>query len=166
MNKCTYPYLIIISLLNCMSCQFADAAEVIKGKVRVIDGDTIEIEDQKIRLEGIDAPEIGQLCGRGGIPVYCGIQAKYELEALIGDLEVKCESLGNDKYKRVIGECYVGSVELNGMMVKNGWALAYRKYSQKYVESEDFAKQHGKGIWSLDFIEPWHWRRVKRSLEK
>ncbi|MGH1379165.1 MAG: thermonuclease family protein [Alphaproteobacteria bacterium] len=141
--------------------------QYIQGEnVRVVDGDTLEINQYKIRVQGIDAPETAQICGQAGKSVYCGKLATYELENLIGNQEVKCLNLGNDKYGRIIGECYLGELDINQWMVKNGWALAYRKYSTKYVQDEEYAKQKGLGIWGMEFIEPWNWRSVKKSMSR
>ena len=140
---------------------------IIQGNdVRVVDGDTLEINNYKIRIQGIDAPETAQICGQAGKPIHCGKLATYELENLIKDQEIKCLNIGKDKYERIIGECYLGDIEINEWMVKNGWALAYRKYSKKYVNAETYAKEKGLGIWAMEFIEPWNWRAVKKSTPR
>lgn len=161
----TKNYVFVILVILVPGYAISENTEIV-GQARVVDGDTLEINNQKIRIQGIDAPETAQICGIEDKPVYCGKQASYELEALIGDQEIKCLHQGLDKYKRVIGECYLGDIEINEWMVKNGWALAYRKYSIKYVEAEAYAKGRGLGLWKLEFIEPWKWRSIKKSLDR
>lgn len=75
---------------------------------------------------------------------------------------VQCEYMGEDVYGRLIGECALGKININMWLVENGWALAYRKYSKKYIENENSAKINRIGIWNGKFVEPWNWRRGKR----
>lgn len=77
----------------------------------------------------------------------------------IGGREVSCESTGKDRYKRYLGICFVGDTDLNGWMVETGWAMAYRRYSKKYIPQEENAKQNKLGIWSGEFVPPWDWRK-------
>ena len=114
-------------LLLPMSTAMAD----ITGKPRVVDGDTVWIDDTKIRLHGIDAPETKQECYRvDGSPYRCGEAATDALRVLIGADPVRCEGDTLDRYKRLIAICYSGTADLNAEMVRQGWALAYRKYSK------------------------------------
>ena len=75
---------------------------------------------------------------------------------------VQCQYTGKDFYSRFIGECSLGKININIWLVENGWALAYRKYSKKYVENENIAKSNRVGMWRGKFVEPWNWRRGKR----
>ena len=134
--------------------------------MRIIDADTIELEGEKVRLNGIDAPEMGQKCEDIDFKMYhCGVYARDALQALIeavpGEM-VQCQYTGKDFYDRLIGECSLGKININMWLVENGWALAYRKYSKKYVENENIAKSNRVGMWRGKFVEPWNWRRGKR----
>jgi endonuclease YncB( thermonuclease family) len=160
--KMTALRLIVLSVLLALgSPAFAE----ITGKPRVIDGDTIEIAGQRIRLHGIDAPERGQLCKADGKPWRCGQEATFALADIIGRTWVDCVKRGTDRYGRVIAMCRVGGSkgkDLGAKMVSEGWALAYRKYSMDYVAAEDTARAAGRGLWRGKFIAPWEWRRGKR----
>ena len=70
-----------------------------------------------------------------------------------------CEAKDKDRYKRIVAICYINNLDLNKIMVKNGWAVAYRKFSNKYISEEIFAKQNKLGIWEGTFMEPSLWRR-------
>ena len=127
--------------------------------VEVIDGDTIKFNKKKFRLYGIDAPEINQKCKINGKDYLCGKISKDFLEAKILGKEISCIEKDKDRYKRIIAICYLNNQDLNKMMVKNGWALAYRRYSSDYISDEIFAKQNNLGIWQGEFMRPSKWRR-------
>ena len=110
-------------------------AEII-GVASVIDGDTLEIHDRRIRLDGIDAPESAQLCLREGRKERCGQRSAFFLADLIGHGTVRCLPHDVDRYGRDIATCWLGDVNLNERMVAAGQAVAYRKYSKQYVEAE------------------------------
>ena len=136
------------------------AAADITGKARVVDGDTIWIGETKIRLHGIDAPEMKQPCRTSkGKEQLCGQLAKQALERLIRGQDVVCKGDKRDRYKRLIAVCYAGSLNINEQMVTDGWAMAYRKYSTDYVRAETFAKSRREGLWRGEFVPPWEWRR-------
>ena len=134
--------------------------------VRVIDADTIVLDGKKVRLSGIDAPETSQLClNKQGEDYYCGKKAAKELIQLIYSTDTKsveCKYKGSDKYGRLIGNCWVDKIYINAWLVKNGWAMAYRQYSDEFFEEEIEAKKKKVGIWSGAFIEPWKWRKGYR----
>ena len=135
----------------------------ISGKPRVIDGDTIEVSGERIRLHGIDTPETNQRCTDISKKRWdCGRRATSALIDLIGGQSVVCRGKERDRYRRLIGVCFVGEQNLNASMVRQGWALAYRKYSTDYVAQETAAKSDKVGIWSGQFVNPWDWRRGER----
>jgi len=133
-------------------------------KVIITDGDTIKFNKTKIRLHGIDTPEIKQLCKNKNNKDYkCGVKAKLALINFISNHQVKCSIHGTDRYKRLIGTCFIKDININKWLVEKGWALAYRKYSKDYVEEELFAKNNKLGLWQGDFLEPWKWRKLKKK---
>ena len=135
----------------------------LNGTARVVDGDTIEVSGEKVRLHGIDAPEINQGCLLPSGQAYrCGEDAKVVLETIIGGARVACEVLDTDRYQRSIGRCFAGHVDVGEEMVKRGFALAYRRYSTDYVLTEIDARNKGAGIWSSRFTPPWDFRAGKR----
>lgn len=133
------------------------------GWAEVVDGDTIKIEGERIRLHGIDAPERRQTCRRGGEEYACGIGATKALSALMGGRGVACRSVDRDRYGRTVAKCFVGGRDINEWMVREGWAVAYRKYSTDYAPAEDEARRENRGLWAGAFMLPWDWRRKKRA---
>lgn len=132
----------------------------IEGQARIVDGDTLYIGKVKIRLHGIDTPETRQTCtDQDGEIYHCGTAATKALHALIGASPVRCDGVNRDRYKRLIAVCYSGKVNLNAEMVRNGLALAYRRYSKDYVQVEREAAFAKRGMWSGRFQPPWVWRR-------
>ena len=134
----------------------------IAGRASVIDGDTLEIHGQRIRLHGIDAPEGAQLCYRDEQPWPCGRRAAFALADHIGSRAVSCEQRDLDRYGRIVAACLAGGEDLGAWMVRQGWALAYRRYSLDYVRDEENARGGRAGLWSGTFTPPWEWRRGER----
>lgn len=144
----------------------AAVAENITGVPSVIDGDTIDIHGQRIRLHGIDAPESKQICVSGGEKYRCGQRAALALSDRIGRGSVTCEAKDTDRYGRVVAVCFKGQEDLNGWLVSEGLAVAYRRYSQVYVTHEVQAKSMPLGLWAGEFVMPWDWRRGKRLVSE
>ena len=141
------------------------ASADISGAALVGDGDTITISGNKISLHGIDTPEEDQVCLDAGVIWKCGYEATEALRAWTYTKEVRCVGEDKDKYGRLVAECFVDGYNLNARLVSEGWALAYRRYSKKYILQEDEAKAAKKGMWKGEFVAPWDWRRGKRLTE-
>ncbi|GJD66585.1 thermonuclease family protein [Methylobacterium frigidaeris] len=140
------------------------AADPIVGRASVTDGDTLVIRGYRIRLFGIDAPEGAQLCqDAGGKDYRCGQKAALALSDKIGAATVTCESKDQDRYGRIVAVCTATGIDLNGWMVGEGHALAYRQFSTVYVPQEDAARAAKRGIWAGTFTPPWDWRKAKRE---
>ena len=142
----------------------------IKGYAKIIDGDTIKINSNKIRLHGIDAPETKQKCKKERLKSFffsldidypCGKISTNNLIRKVNNQIIKCYIKDIDRYKRFIGECYKENTNLNAWLVKNGYAVAYRKYSKKYISNEIYAKKNELGVWQGEFDMPWDYRRKK-----
>ena len=128
--------------------------------LKVIDGDTIILNGGKIRFSGIDAPELNQNCIKNEEKISCGILAKEALIKKIGGIIPKCINEGKDIYKRTLAECFVNGESLSKFLVRSGYAFAYRKYSKKFIEDEQFAKENKLGLWSMKFKYPWEFRKL------
>jgi len=137
-------------------------AQTIAGQASVIDGDTLEIHGTRIRLFGIDAPESGQTCTIQGKSFPCGQRAAFALANKIGRQVVECQPKDRDRYGRIVAVCLVGGEDVNGWMVAQGWALAYRYYSHDYISHEQHAESVKAGMWQGQFQPPWDWRRGMR----
>ena len=139
---------------------FLVTQNVFSNVLEVVDGDTIKIDNEKIRFSGIDAPELNQNCIKNEKKVSCGILAKEALIKKIGNKIPKCINEGKDIYKRTLAECFVNGKSLSKFLVRNGYAFAYRKYSKKFIEDERFAKENKLGLWSMKFQYPWQFRKL------
>ena len=128
--------------------------------LKVIDGDTIVLNGEKIRFSGIDTPELKQTCLQNDEKVNCGMSAKILLIKKIGNNTTECISEGKDFYKRTLAECFVNGESLSRFLVRSGYAFAYRKYSTKFIEDEDFAKTNKLGMWAMEFQYPWDFRKT------
>ena len=148
-------------------------AEIIQGKVRVVDGDTIKIKNNRIRLSGIDAPESNQSCNKTFLSFLffsfnkkypCGKISTIQLKKLLKNKTILCKVENIDRYKRKLATCYKNKLNINSWLVRNGHALAYTKYSKKYALQEKEAERDKLGIWQGTFEKPWDWRKdVKKK---
>ena len=143
--------ILVLGLLT-SNISFAD-------NLRVVDGDTIVLNGEKIRFTGIDTPELKQTCMQGGEEVGCGMTAKMLLVKKIGNNTPECVREGKDAYKRTLAECFVNGESLSKFLVRSGYAFAYRKYSTKFIEDEEFAKANKLGMWAMTFQYPWDFRK-------
>ena len=142
--------------------------KIISGIAKVVDGDTINIGKNKIRLFGIDAPEKKQQCQKPWLSIFfltfnkdykCGEISTNKLKIKINNKLVMCKSNNKDRYNRFIAECFKDKINVNKWMISNGYAVAYRKYSKKFISQENLAKKEKLGIWAGTFEMPWEWRK-------
>lgn len=150
--------------INAVGCIFIGTAVALTAVpadagTRVIDGDTLEVDGEKIRLYGIDAPEAGQKCATpGGGTWPCGRDAISLVERLISGADVYCDNRGSDDFERTLAVCTVGGVELNRALVEAGLAWSFRRYANDYDDAEDVAHAGGVGIWRADTEPAWQYR--------
>lgn len=141
-------------------CLFTAFATPSLGNVRVVDGDTLKIDDQSYRIYGIDAPEIGQTCGA----FACGKEAANALLGLVSGQRVTCEAVEIDRYGRKVARCFAGQRDIGAAMVDAGLAWAFRKFSLDYAAHEDAAKAAAVGVWAhetSDTSPPWEFREER-----
>ncbi|MCF6322426.1 MAG: thermonuclease family protein [Rhizobiaceae bacterium] len=129
------------------------------GKVYVADGDTVIFGKEKIRLEGIDAPEFDQVCRANGADYKCGAKSRNHLKSLVKTGAFYCKAWQRDKYERLLGQCFVEETDINARMVRDGWAVSFGDY---YGE-EAQAKSKRTGLWAGEFERPREWRRIRRG---
>jgi len=128
----------------------------IEGRAGISDGDSIHINGQRIRIVGIDAPELHQYCEKDGRQFACGQQSTDYLRHLIGNRWVKCRWIEKDQYNRILGHCFAGEIDLNRTMVLDGWAVSYSSYPLEEQE----ARKHKRGMWQWNVQRPRDWRRA------
>ena len=161
-------FLLIASLL--LSPSRAIEFEVEFLNYQVIDGDSLKRHQMRYRIQGIDAPELKQLCWIEDKQWSCGEASRDYLRKIQGREGLFCIKVDEDRYRRDIVKCSVqtndGIKDVGSIMVEEGYALAYRQYSKEYIEEEKRAKDNKKGIWKSRFIYPWEWRREKRKKNK
>lgn len=124
------------------------------GDVRVADGDSLELGVERIRLDGIDAPELAQTCGLPSTPWPCGRQAKDALQRAVDAGSVSCRPVDEDRYGRAVSICDAGGRDLGRLMVEQGWAISLGPYG----DEERAARQDRRGIWAGPFERPADWR--------
>lgn len=149
----------MVGFLLAASPSIAIAQSPVVGVASVIDGDTLEIHGQRIRLHGIDAPESGQSCERDGRQYRCGQQAALALADKVGRETVRCAQLDIDSYQRIVAVCRLGNLDLSAWMVRQGLAIAYRQFALDYVDDENAAQGDRAGMWAGRFEVPANWRR-------
>ncbi len=157
-------FLILFFFIN-SSFSNSEDLKSIYGKAEVIDGDTIIINEERIRFGGIDAPESfyrgkKQVCHLNEKKIFCGELSKEKLKEKIFNNNISCIIEKNkDRYGRTIAECFIDGESLSVFLVRNGYAFAYRKYSDKFIKEEEFAKKNKNGLWSMKFEYPWDFRK-------
>jgi endonuclease YncB( thermonuclease family) len=148
-------------------CPMPIAAQSLSGPADVIDGDTLAIrgEPTRIRLYGIDAPESQQTCEDAARKRYlCGGKTAEALATLIGrNGRVSCLEQEKDRYGRSVAVCEANGLNINAELVRQGWAIEYKQYSDgRYADEEADAQKAKRGLWAGAFVKPWEWRRGER----
>ena len=134
-------------------------AQDISGVAHVVDGDTIDVDNFRIRIEGIDAFETGQNCIDADEQQWaCGKAAKEALRKIASGRSVECDHLGEDPYGRIIGSCRVSDGDIGRLMIATGLAFAFTKFSDTYIEDEKLAIFAKSGAWAGEFTFPWKFR--------
>jgi endonuclease YncB( thermonuclease family) len=142
------------------------AEETLRGVPEVIDGDTIELQGRRLRLQGIDAPELGQLCWLGSGLYDCGMVARTALLDLSAGAQVVCRPLGPGSKNIPLAHCAADGYDLSEGMTYTGWALADPAQTSTYGRQEAGARDAVRGLWRGRFVAPWDWRGGARLPEE
>lgn len=138
------------------AAEMLSRAEHLEGRAEAVDGDTLDIAGTHIRLAGIDAPELRQICERDGRPWRCGEAARAALEEALATGTVSCRAEKRDKYRRPLGFCTIGGADLAALMVQKGLAVAY--LGTTYQSEETTARAARRGLWAGTFQRPSDYR--------
>jgi len=154
----------LLFLLLALAVSSAAAAqEKITGTAAGLDEDSIALQGNRVRLWGIDAPELNQTCLRGGQAWACGRDAARALDRLVVGRTVTCIVIVRDPLRRmIVGDCTLGGQSLSRWMVANGWAAVNRGQTDVYVKEEDEARAARRNIWSSHFEMPWDYKIRQR----
>lgn len=154
---------LLVALASGAAWWLLDAMEAggpaLQGRATVVDADTLVVAGQRIRIAGIDAPEARQTCTRDGEPWQCGAAATLALRRFLEGQAVTCTGQERDRFDRVLARCLAGTEDVGGWLVRQGWALAYTRYSYRYLPQQALAWWDGNGLWSSSFDTPEEWRR-------
>ncbi|MEI4487011.1 thermonuclease family protein [Frigidibacter sp. MR17.14] len=146
--------LAVTILLAALCLASAAGAQSLQGRAVVHDGDTLRIGGERVRLYGIDAPELAQTCSRSdGRDWPCGRWSREKL-AVLASGEIRCEGIERDRYKRLVARCRGPGGDIGAAMVEAGAAFAYRRYALDYVDAEKRAAIAGLGIWQGEAEAP------------
>lgn len=138
--------------------------QMLSGPATAVDGDTLVMANERIRLFGIDAPEGAQTCQRGNAPWACGREAAALLSGLVQGRSIDCEPQGRDDYGRIVARCSKGGTDLAATMVREGLAIALPRFTSDYVGLEAKAKALGMALWGSSFEPPAAFRAANPQL--
>ncbi|WP_426228093.1 thermonuclease family protein [Pararhizobium sp. DWP3-4] len=153
---------LILLFLGLAVVRLEGPQETMSGSVRIVDGDTLVLDGKRIRLAGIDAPELRQVCQREQRDWPCGATARDYLAAMTGDAKTACETDGSDQYGRLLAVCRVANRDLNAAMVDGGYAIAFGDYTAE----EAAARQKRLGLWAGTFDAPRTWRQTHGGMDE
>jgi endonuclease YncB( thermonuclease family) len=149
---------LVLMLLIAMKIE-DDAGQTFTGRYRVVDGDSLALGGTRLRLLGIDAPELSQVCTRADAPWRCGEAAKERLASFVAEGDIECKGDRKDKYRRLLVTCFNNGMNINRTMVQQGLAVAFGDYASE----EERARQGHIGLWASDFTRPVDWRRAHKA---
>lgn len=132
---------------------------VANAQVHITDADTLRMDGKVWRLRGIDAPELAQTCNDGW---PAGRLALTALQTITAGKTVICQERDRDRYGRIVAVCFANGEDIGALMVRRGWAWAYRAYSTAYVGLEELARAEGLGVHAHGCVPAWEWRAGQR----
>lgn len=153
----------VLSLMLCLASPLMADVEF-SGTVRVIDGDTLDVGNTRVRVHGIDAPEVGQPCTSDVLGSYdCGAFVRDEVARRYNGQRADCVEIERDRYGRSVAKCFVGGQDIGEDIVLDGFARAYRQYSMDYDLEEKAAQVSEAGLWSSAMQNPADYRAAQRT---
>lgn len=143
----------------CLLPATVHTAGPLEGMAQVVDGDTLQIANQRVHLWGIDAPDPRQICQLDGKPWLCGEAARLALAQHVSHRKVRCDVVAHHGGDDRVARCHVGRDELNRWLVQQGWALDAEPLGNRaYAQTQTRAALEQRGLWQGRFVEPWQWR--------
>jgi endonuclease YncB( thermonuclease family) len=152
----------VLGLVALVVSRWNEPMTRVEGRASVVDGDTLIVTGERVRLRQIDAPELAQTCLREGGAQPCGREARAHLVGLVGDAEIVCDVFGRDDYGRLLVECVADDRSLNAGMVEAGWAIA----DGGYLDEQSLARDARRGLWAGEFDRPSDWRSEHGGEER
>jgi endonuclease YncB( thermonuclease family) len=147
------------ALVSDWSPPFAPGGRELHGRATVVDGDTLVVAGERIRLDALDAPEAAQTCERDGFAWACGRDVTQALRRRLAGQDVACIGQSRDRYGRLLARCRLDEQDIGAWLVREGLAVAYTRYSWRYLPQQLEARWHGRGLWAGRFDMPEEWRR-------
>jgi endonuclease YncB( thermonuclease family) len=154
----------VVAIVGVLAWEFGGRLlpeERVAGRAHVADGDSLEIDGRRMRLEGLDAPELAQVCRRADAPYPCGRASRQRLVDLIGQGPLECTGRSRDRYDRLLVRCRVPAGDVGAILVREGWAVGYGGYRREEAE----ARAARRGLWNGSFDAPDLWRRQHQRGE-
>ncbi len=165
MNRWIYTLLLAGGIYTVMrSVDLTPAQADVQGSAYVHDGDTFTVASTKIRLFGVDAPEMDQTCEMpDGTDWDCGRWSRDQVRDILKGRDLRCVKRTYDRYGRMVARCYLGDQDLAEMLVRGGIVFSYAHYSRDYIAAEKTAAVAGRGLWVAKVVPPAEFRRSKRE---
>ena len=165
-RKAALSMIVVLAILLASPHRVTSANDDIVGRASIIDGDTVEIRAQRIRLWGIDAPEGQQRCIKDGKLWRAHTDSANALDTYLAGRIIACKQKGIDLYKRKVAICEVDGEDIGGWMVRLGWAFDFTRYSRGfYGAAQAIAKAHRQGLWQGECEFAWEWRRKRKAFK-
>ncbi|MDM9644342.1 thermonuclease family protein [Rhizobium sp. S163] len=153
----------LLAFIWLIAAKLNDVPEIShSGRFHAADGDSLAIGEERMRLKGIDAPELAQTCERGGARWPCGQEAKRLLQSLIAADDARCVGTERDRFQRLLVVCHADGTDINAMMVRRGMAVSYGAYGDEEAE----ARAEKAGLWAGAFERPRDFRDHRQDTER
>lgn len=159
-NVKMWPLCAALALTSPLAAQTTDGGDApLVGQATMVDGDTLQLNGQRVRIYGIDAFEADQQCPTvSGGTRRCGADASHRMTELLAEGPVICIRRDTDAYGRIVAVCRVGPTDIGAVMVREGLAVAFTRYATDYIADEEYARTSRAGAWNAEFQRPEDYR--------